>query len=129
MNGDITTATTTTQRSQQFQLLVNTIETTFKGNTQVNNILSSLQSLFAIFDDITSTNKTVDSGGGGGGKGAVLDGGTQKQLNGSTTTNHFEREMMLGVITMLLNHLIKGLHFFYLKYFICKKNWDFFEKI
>ena len=129
MNGDITTATTTTQRLQQFQLLVNTIETTFKGNTQVNNILSSLQSLFAIFDDITSTNKTVDSGGGGGGKGAVLDGGTQKQLNGSTTTNHFEREMMLGVITMLLNHLIKGLHFFYLKYFICKKNWDFFEKI
>ena len=103
-----TSTTPTTQCSQQFQLLVNTIETTFKGNSKVNNILSSLQSLFTIFDNASTTNALAN--GDGVSERAVLDSGTQrKEQLSDGTKHHFEREMLLGVITMLLNHLIKGL--------------------
>ena len=105
-----TSTTPTSQRSQQFQFLVNTIETTFKENSKVNNILSSLQSLFTIFDDASITNALTS--GDGVSKRPVLDNGTQQKDGLSDGINHnFEREMLLGVITMLLNHLIKGLNY------------------
>lgn len=111
MNSESATPTTpTTQRSQQFQLLVNTIETTFKGNSKVNNILASLQSLFATFDDVSTTNVHIN--GCGGGKMAAMENGASQEEQLSNGALNFEREMMLGVITMLLNHLIKGFNIF-----------------
>lgn len=98
------------KRSEQFQLLVNSIEATFKGDHK--NILNSLNSLFSIFDDVSLENDFTKTNSEG-------QDFVETKATALRSSSGFEREMMLGVITMLLNHLIKGENYIFLTKFQC----------
>lgn len=73
-----------------YELLVDSIKKTFKGNGKIFEVLSSLNALFSEFEESLDT------------------GNESTNPSSSTAERKYEREMLLGVVTVLLDHIIKG---------------------
>jgi len=74
-------------KSTHYKNLVSSIQETFNGSDKVTTILKSLNDLFAVFDS---------------------ENGRKFRGELDPSVKNGEREMLLGVITVLLDHLIKG---------------------
>ena len=79
----------TITKDPSYQMLIDSIQQTFKGSDKVAEVQASLYSLFEQFDKHAA-------------------GKTSKMTLQDTRNVQEEREMLMGVITILLHHLIKG---------------------